>query len=393
MKRVLFVTPYFAPAWGYGGPPRINYDLARFLMNRGYSIEVATTDALDRNHRCPKLQEQLDGISVKRFRNISNWLAWRWKIFAPLGFGAYLEKQIRHIDFVYLSDFRDWQNLVAFRLCRRYQIPYAVAAYGSLPIVGGGKAPIKRFFDRFWGKAMIRNARYLFAQTNHEMTEYRRFGGRKDQIQLLPLGVNVKAVRPPTKKGVFRREYKIERNEKVLLFVGRINYLKGIDFLIEAFSIILSRHPRTRLVLIGRDDGYLSELQRSIEHHNLQGHALFVGPLYGKDSYPAYVDADLFVFTPRHYEETSLACLTSLAMGTPVITTREASIPFLAQYGAGYEIPRKKSIFADTVIRSLQNRTQRLQMGRQGKKLVRAIFDLPKVGARLERFIAEATHD
>ena len=77
--KILQVTPYFAPAWAYGGPPRVMADYARGLVSLGHEVTVFTTDVLDESSRASPAVEDLDGAHVRRFRNISNDLAWRTK--------------------------------------------------------------------------------------------------------------------------------------------------------------------------------------------------------------------------------------------------------------------------------------------------------------------------
>ena len=83
--RVLQVTPYYAPAWAYGGPPRVMSDFAAGLAARGHTVDVLTTDVLDDERRATPREEVLDGVRVRRLPNLSNSLAWRTKKYLPRG--------------------------------------------------------------------------------------------------------------------------------------------------------------------------------------------------------------------------------------------------------------------------------------------------------------------
>lgn len=390
MKNILFVTPYFAPAWGYGGPPRINLDLAKELVTLGYHITVLTTDAFDGEKRCEKLSETIDGISVIRFKNISNRLAWNFKLFFPLGFAGYIKNNITKYDFVYMSDYRDWQNVFTYKACVKNKVPYGIAAYGELQISGGIKATIKRLYDKFWGLEMIKKATWLYAQTEHESKEYLNFGGKKNQCLLLPLGIDYKEF-SGSKENHFREKYKIPKNDKLILFIGRINYLKGIDYLVKSMPEVVKEIPNSRLIIIGRDDGYyLNPLKELVEKSGAKDQINILGPIYGKDNHEAYLSADVFAFTPRHYEETSLACLGSLALGKPILTVHQSSIPYLEKYNAGYEINLDQKEITKRLISLLKDDNLIKSMGKNGKKLIADIFDLPKVGKVLENSIKQA---
>ncbi|HET9509357.1 MAG TPA: glycosyltransferase, partial [Gaiellaceae bacterium] len=68
--RILQVTPYFAPAWAYGGPPRVMFDYAVGLAARGHQVDVLTTDVLDAEHRATPAAEVMDGVRVRRLPNV-----------------------------------------------------------------------------------------------------------------------------------------------------------------------------------------------------------------------------------------------------------------------------------------------------------------------------------
>ena len=72
--RILQIIPYYAPAWGYGGPPRIMFDYARMLVSRGHKVTVYTTDAYRRDKRIEKAKDIIDGVEVRYFKNLSNYL-------------------------------------------------------------------------------------------------------------------------------------------------------------------------------------------------------------------------------------------------------------------------------------------------------------------------------
>ena len=63
--KILQVTPYFAPAWAYGGPPRVMFEYATGLVARGHEVAVFTTDVLDEHMRATPSRETIDGVDVR----------------------------------------------------------------------------------------------------------------------------------------------------------------------------------------------------------------------------------------------------------------------------------------------------------------------------------------
>lgn len=387
--RILFVMPYFAPAWAYGGPPRVMYDAARYLVARGRQVTVLTTDALDGAGRVPEREADLDGITVHYLPNASNWLAWRAKLFFPRGLPAALARELAACDVAHLSDFRSYLNAVAWRAAVAAGKPYVLSAFGQLPRGRGAKRGLKVLFDRRDGRPLIRNASALLAQTAHEATWYRRLGGAPGQIRLLPLAVDLRefATLPPP--GEFRARHGLRPTDLLFLFVGRFNELKGLALLLDSFAVVAARDPRARLVLVGRDDGFLPEMERIIDRLGLRDRVLLPGPLYGPDRIPAYVDADLFAFSPSFYEETSTAALEALACHTPVVTTRQASVPWMVEYGAGLEAPYDREAFTSALVACLDDDYRR-EMAGNARRLIEKHFDWDVVARDLERAYTEA---
>jgi glycosyltransferase involved in cell wall biosynthesis len=106
-------------------------------------------------------------------------------------------------------------------------------------------------------------------------------------------------------------------------------------------------------VLAGRDDGYLIELQRQLI--GFENSTRIIEGLYGEELQSFYQESACFVFTPQYFEETSTAALEALSHGLPVVTTKEADIPFLEKYEAGRIVHRRKNEIERAVRYVLKN--------------------------------------
>ena len=135
--RILQVTPYFAPAWAYGGPPRVMYDYARGLVALGHEVDVFTTDALDGEARAAPAFEVLDGVTVRRFPNLSNQLAWRRKKYFPRGLLTQVARRAREYDVLHVTDSRTYLTATAGLAARATKPRLVVSAHGSTSPVDG----------------------------------------------------------------------------------------------------------------------------------------------------------------------------------------------------------------------------------------------------------------
>lgn len=392
--NITFVTQYFAPAWSYGGPPRVLFTLARQLINKGKNIKVITTDVLDENRNTIH-NESLEGVEIIRFKTISNYLAYKMKLIIVPRLWEKSKEIIRQSDFLFFSDIRAIINWQLYSSVYNLNVPYGIFAFGEIPYGEGIKAQVKKITDFFWVKDFVKKAAFRFAQTLHEQemfTEY--FGIPIKDTQLLPLPVNINQQKLDTELfGKYKKKWGIQNNDQVILFVGRLHYLKGIDLLISAVMPLLKESPHLKLLIVGRDDGEESKLRNLVG--SKEGKQIIItGALYEKDVICAYNIASCFVITPRFYEESSLASLEALSYGVPVIASKQADIPYLEDYQAGYVVDNDSDSIKRAVKRILEKvKKDKAQIKINSQKLISDSFSASMVAKKLLSVIDENSYE
>lgn len=388
IENFVIVTPYFAPAWGYGGPPRVLFNLAKQLVLYKKKVTVITTDALDQR-RSYQTHQLLEGINIYRFKTLSNTLAYRLKIF----FSFNLLSKSKHIldstDFVFFSDFRTFLNWQLYPYVKKKGIPYGVFAFGQIPYSRGVKSYVKKVLDFFWVRDFIKSANFQFAQTLHEQEMFRKhLNIPVSQTYLLPLPVEtIKTIKKKELANNFKKKWAIAETDQVLLFVGRLHFLKGVDLLIKAVKPLLEKNKYLKLLIVGRDDGEEKKL-RTMAEGDVESQIIFTGPLYDKDVYCAYACASCFVITPRFYEETSVAALEALSFGIPVVTTKESDIPYLEKYQAGFVVENSCATIQDAITALLEKmKGNAKEIRKNAKKLINDQFSCPKITKQLLKII------
>jgi glycosyltransferase involved in cell wall biosynthesis len=314
--RIIFVTPYFYPAWQYGGTPRAAYELARALARRGHSVTVLTTDSagaarLETNNASPSPQS-IDGINVYYYPNLSNRLAYDQRIFLPVRFFKDLRRHLDNCDVVHIHEFRSLLTVAVARMARRLGLPYIVSPHGALKHLG--KEQIKVVFDRLWGNRILKDAAAITVVSEIERNEALNLGIAR-RIELLPNPIVVEEYATMPSRGGFRAKYRI--SDPIILFLGRLHWVKGADLLVQAVAT-LNRHRNVHLILAGPDDGQRSTLARLVQQERLEDRVTFAGFITGKDKLEALVDADV-VAVPSRSEVFSITTVESLLCGTPVV--------------------------------------------------------------------------
>ena len=385
--KVLILTEFYAPSWAFGGPPKVISGIGSELVRRGHSVAVITANVLDAHDEVRKREQVIDGVEVTYLRTWSRWLAWNHKIFVPKGLRKSLGKNAKNYDVILLASFRTIFSWLGYRYARKFGIPYVILPYGTLPRAGKAKKVLKFMIDQFYGHRTLRDASAVLAQTEHEMQEAKKFGAREANTRLVPLHIDMSEFEKLPQKGSFRKKIGVSSNEKVILFLGRLHKYKGLDLLLESFSLMVQTHDDWRLVIVGRDDGYQTKMLKLIKTLRLENKALFVGPLYEKDRIEAYVDADVFVMPSSHFEETSTAALEACASHTPVIVTKQASIPGLDEYKAGFTINYNSEELKNAVSTILSDTKLGTKMGENARRMIEEKFTLSGVTNQIEKIL------
>ncbi len=189
------------------------------------------------------------------------------------------------------------------------------------------------------------------------------------KISVIPAGVDIEMF-TPVPQGEARRELGLESGN-ILLYVGRIDPIKGLDLLLESVGI-LSDHMDLNLIIVGgnlQSDEETQKLRNKVEDLDLTSKVTLVGSV-PQDKLPYYYSAaDLFVL-PSHYESFGFVALESMSCGRPVIASRVGGIPSFVDHGVtGYLVPwRCPEPFADKIEILFKNKNLRHFMGQKSRE-------------------------
>ena len=183
--------------------------------------------------------------------------------------------------------------------------------------------------------SLVKQATRIIAPTDSEMSylEY-LYQADRSKITIIPPGVNINFFKP-LDKGLAKRKVGADKEDKILLFVGRIEPLKGLDMLLYALKVLIMKNPELAVCLwiVGGDilqkkelwSHQLKILQQLKEVLNLSTHVRFVGQKT-QEELPHYYNAAEMVIMPSHYESFGMVTLEAMACGIPVITTNVAGV-------------------------------------------------------------------
>ena len=240
--RILHVVPSFVPCLAAGGVVNASYQIAKKQVELGHEVYVFTTDTcINRLVFENNYDVDVDGIHVYYFKNISNSFKNRFTIDTPRGLKGQLKKQIKNFDIIHIHEHRHTLAILAHKYAVENNIPYILQAHGSvLPFFQ--KEGLKNIFDKIWGFNILHDAKRVFALTETEKEQYLKMNVEDKNIEIVPLGIDLEEYNNLPKKGEFRNKYKISEDEKLLIFIGRLNRIKGLDLLVKGFNDYLKNY-------------------------------------------------------------------------------------------------------------------------------------------------------
>ena len=386
--KVLQVVPYFFPAWAYGGPVKVVYEISKELVTKGHGVTVYTTDVYNKNLRFSgKTNEIVDvsGIKVCYFKNVSNYLAYDLNGYLPIGFRKAVRQNLKDFDIVHLHDYYTYQNVITAKYCRKYNIPYVLSAHGSvLPSKERGRGILKKTFIHFFGHSILKDARMVIALTQIEKKQYIEAGVARSKIRIIPNAVSLSEFKDLPKRGTFKQKYSIRSDEKIVLFVGRIHKIKGLGLLLKVFSSLAKDMNNIKLVIVGPDSGDLSRVERLVASKKIEEKVLITGLLSGREKLSAYVDADVFVLS-SYSEVFGMSILEACAAGTPVVITSLGNLPEIAEYKAGLLVHSDENKLYEAILQFLRNDELARTVGENGRRMVEDKFASDKVTEQLEK--------
>jgi len=384
--KILSVIPYFYPAEFFGGPVKIAFDLGKELVKKGNEVFVYTSDALDLNNRVKKKEIEMDGMHVHYFKNLSMLSVKTSRLFftPEMYKQLYLDlSSLDPFDIIHVHEYSTYQNIIVRQLAKKYGVPYVLQAHGSLPVIG--REGRRWVFDSFFGYRLLKDAARVIALNRMEFDQYSLAGVPTEKIALVPNGIDLAQFADLPNRGCFRRKFGIDENKRILLFLGRLNKIKGLDTLAIAFKQVVEELKDVILVIAGPDDGYLNSLKNLVSSLKIGDNVLLVGPLYGDDKLSAYIDADVFVL-PSEYETFPVTILEAYACSKPVIASDVGSLNDLVLEEVTGLLVEAGSAdkLSQSVISLLNDPKKAREMGLNGKKLVYKNYNTGKIAEMFE---------
>lgn len=384
--RLLHVVPTYFPATRYGGPIWSVHGLCKALAARGHDVHVATTSVDgDGDSDVPiGVPVERDGVKIWYFpsKNLRR-LYW-----AP-SMKQFLQHEVGNFNLVHLHSIFLWPTLAAARAARQAKVPYVVAPRGMLvkDLVHRKSSFIKNAWLTLFERQTFENAATLHVTSTIEADEARKFGYKFPPIINIPNGVDIperETLKVISEKLNSKESFHISRFtfHRYLLFLGRINWKKGLDRLIPALKHV---PEPTRLVLAGNDEeNYRPTLEALAREHSVLDRIDFIGPVSGDQKTELLANAIALVL-PSYSENFGLVVLEAMSYGTPVVVTPEVGAAEIVREGeAGVVVNGDPDKLGPALANLVTDPDHCREMGERGRQLVIGKYSWDAVAGRME---------
>ena len=374
--NILYILGSFFPAQN-GGPNNTVYWTARELVNRGVDVSVVSLkDGL--------LPEHLQGFNLtlgreKILDGIRTWyFDYSISRYLSLAMFRWLIVNLKQYDMVCLTSFFFPWSWFAALLCIIYSIPFSIAPRGELePGAYRFNNKFKSLVHFLFLKRLMSKARFVLVTSEQEEIYSRSYFTQEMAFEIVPNYMDI---------GEEALQLEAIREKRDILYLGRIHPKKGIENLIEAFSLLDSKIIGDhRLLIVGSGDiKYLNRLNEQANASKNVGAIHFLGHQAGKEKTRIYREAKVMVL-PSYSENFGNVVVEALANSTPVIASRFTPWSHLEKEGCGRWVENDPK----SLVRALESiltlsQEDYICMSEAARRFVIEFYDIRQRGGELE---------
>ena len=375
--KILMLTWEYPPRI-VGGIARVVHDLSKRLIKDGHEVTVVTY----RDNAGVPEYENDKGVNVYRVDNYmihqNNFIDWIMQLnFNLIAKATEIINKESGFDVIHAHD---WLVTYAAKsLKNAYDIPIVATIHATEAGRNSGiHDDTQRYInDTEW--LLTYEATEVIVNSNFMKNDLQRlFGLPYDKINVIPNGINLNNFTGIERDYDFRRQYAMD-NEKIILYVGRLVYEKGIQHLIAAMPKILSNYHDAKLVIAGKG-GMIDELKAETSSLGLDNKVYFTGYMDSKKVQKMYKCADVAVF-PSTYEPFGIVALEAMLAGVPTVVSDVGGLDEIVTHGVDgmKSYAGNSNSIADSVTALLYDHQLATNISKKARQKVKEQFNWEKI--------------
>ena len=374
--KILMLTWEYPPRI-VGGIARVVHDLSKRLIKDGHEVTVITY----RDGNVPEYEND-KGVEVYRVDNYmihpNNFIDWIMQLnFNMIAKATEVINKEGGFDVIHAHD---WLVTYAAKsLKQSFNLPMVATIHATEAGRNSGiHDDTQRYInDTEW--LLTYEATEVIVNSNYMKGHVQGlFGLPFDKISVIPNGINLNNFTGIDRDYDFRRRFAMD-NEKIILYVGRLVYEKGVQHLISAMPKILENYHDSKLVIAGKG-GMIDELKSQVESMGLSNKVYFTGYLNQKEVQKMYKCADVAVF-PSTYEPFGIVALEAMLAGIPTVVSDIGGLNEIVEHGVNgmKSYTGNPNSIADSVLSLLFDPQLAMNVTKNAKNKVKDEFNWQKI--------------
>ena len=396
--KILFVNYSIG---GYAGDAVQMITIVKGLNDKDHEVVIATTDGdgysydetkskmyapirkklLEANGKIIKI----DGMSVYPIHCLSS----RFGMYCPSA-AKEARKIIKKFDVVYVINWYYHLGMVFAKISHELKIPLIVGPMASLEDVARStKKRQKLLADRMYTNDMLKNSNGFHCVGNQEKESLVKLGVNPNKIQVIDNSIMVDGKKNIKKTEIFKKIDLSQNKDPFLITIGRIDPKKGLELLLLTFSKLLKKYKNLILVIVGTGNKqYVKTIKHLVDELNIQDSVKFTGYVTEAEKIELLSSARLFVTTSQSDIHTTTA-IEALAIGKPVVITKNSDFPEIDDYQAGITVESTHESIFNAISELLDNETKIQKFSDNAKRLVEEKFLLENQIDKYENMFRE----
>ena len=405
--KLLCVIPNYWPAFQYGGTVAAMHCLNRAFAKKGIQISVYTTDLGLKGKVAVNQEQDLEGVKVvyfsfTKFFQFMGTAGWQFSRQMSMA----LKNNLQGFDAVFIVDIWNYPAAAAAHYSRMYKKPYILIPSGMLyPYAFSKKIWKKMPYYHLVVKRDLKHAALMQYTTEDEEKKTHSFLALKNKAVVIPNGIDLPEFSSLPGREILRDSYAHLKDKKIIIFAGRLRWIKGLDILLKAYVLLAKQRSDVHLLIAGNDvGGFGKEVRRWVKQAGMNyaerplgkrdggledARVTFTGILNNREKLAVYAGSDIFVL-PSYSENFGMAAVEAMACGLPVIISNKVGISKeVGQNKAGVVIDTNAPDLYRAMKILLENHDLRGELKANAGKLVRENYDIDKVAGKMIRIYEE----
>jgi glycosyltransferase involved in cell wall biosynthesis len=289
-------------------------NVAKGMLRKGHEVHILTSNIIAGTDNFAELYENYQGIHIHRFP-----VKLKFSKYQLLFTGERFNQILKKInpDIIDCQTYRHAEAKAALRYSLKNKIPCILTTHSPfLPVEVRGKklSFLADVYDLLIGSRILNKYSRVFRISDWELKYLNALGLKEKKIVYSPNGIP---------KEFFNTELK-EVRDQTLLFFGRIEPRKQVHVLIESFSKIADKYPKSKLLLLGpieNVDNYEERLKELIKSNNLEERVIFLGPIYDMKKKIKVLNSSHIYILPSTWEGFPQTLIEMMSLGKCIIAS------------------------------------------------------------------------